>query len=187
MRRVLILGGARSGKSRYGQRLAQEIGGSVLFVATAEALDGEMERRIFEHRRKRPQGWRTLEAPVAVGRRIQPALGDAQVVLVDCVTLLVSNVLGQLCPSENADDAGEALAEAAVHAEVAALVGVMRSSAASFLIVSNEVGSGLVPENRLGRLYRDLLGRANQSLAEAVDEVYLMVAGLPVRVKPPGL
>jgi len=182
-RRVLILGGARSGKSRYAQRLAHEIGGRVLFVATAEALDGEMERRISEHRRRRPAGWRTLEAPLRVGRRIQSALEDAEVVLVDCSTLLVSNVLGERSSSE-AGDIDEALAEAAVDAEIRALLDVVRDSGASFLIVSNEVGSGLVPENRLGRLYRDLLGKANQSLAEAMDEVYLMVAGLPLRLKP---
>ena len=178
-RLLLILGGARSGKSAYAQQLAQELGGSrVLFVATAQAWDEEMTQRIAQHRQERPTAWRTLEAPQNVGPAIAMALDDAAVVLVDCLTLLVSNTILRL--SESPDPVAAA---AAVQAEIAALLQTCQRSAATYIVVSNEVGLGLVPDNPLGRLYRDLLGRANQTLAAQAEAVYFMVAGLPVEVK----
>jgi adenosylcobinamide kinase/adenosylcobinamide-phosphate guanylyltransferase len=175
----MILGGARSGKSAYAQRLAQELGGdTVLFVATAEAWDEDMAQRIARHRQERPTAWRTLETPRQVGQAIACHLYDTTVVLVDCLTLLVSNTL--LHCGESPDPA---TAEAAVQAEVTALVQTCQTTAATCIVVSNEVGLGLVPDNPLGRLYRDLLGRANQVLAARAEAVYFMVAGLPVDVK----
>src|SRR5262249_42091114 len=176
-RLLLILGGARSGKSAYAQQLAQELGGSrVLFVATAQAWDEEMTQRIAQHRQERPTAWRTLEAPQHVGPAIAMALDDGAVVLVDCLTLLVSNTILHL--SESPDPAAAA---AAVQAELTALSQTYQGTAATYIVVSNEVG--LVPDNPLGRLYRDLLGRANQTLAAQAEAVYFMVAGLPVEVK----
>jgi len=172
---TLLLGGARSGKSHYARQLATKLGGKVLFVATGEALDEEMEARIAEHRKDRPQNWRTLEIPTGVGKGIEKQIGDAEVVLIDCLTLLISNLLG--------DKPDYPEAEKRVLAEINELIAVMDKLAASFVIVSNEVGMGLVPETRLGRIYRDLLGKANQLLASRATEVYLMVACLPVRVK----
>ena len=180
---VLILGGARSGKSRFAQRLAQNMGGPVLFVATAMAGDEEMRKRIEEHRRARPAGWGLLEAATGVGARISGVAGEAKVVVLDCLTLLVSNVLGQYC-EETLGSEFAARVEVGLNAEAGELLECIRETDASFVIVSNEVGEGLVPANRQGRLYRDLLGRLNQRLAGAADEVYLMVAGLPVRIKP---
>lgn len=180
---ILITGGARSGKSRYAQELALKLGKSVLFVATAEAGDEEMRRRIEEHRRTRPVDWYTLEVTTNVGSEILKQIGQAQVVIVDCITLLINNLLGH-----HADEASEnidaASFEKAVIGEIGELIDCMNRVDASFIVVTNEVGTGLVPANRLGRLYRDLLGKANQLLAERADEVYLMVAGLPVRIKP---
>ena len=183
-RNILILGGARSGKSRHAQELACSISENTLFVATAEALDAEMTARISKHREERPASWRTLEVSTGVVAGLQRHLNGIEVVLLDCVTLLVSNVLlGQgRGLSESLDvytpDAGDP-----VRQEIESLIGVMRVSKASFIVVSNELGLGLVPENQLARIYRDLLGQANQMLAEAADEVYLMVAGIPLRIK----
>jgi len=178
-RLLLVLGGARSGKSAYAQQVAQELGGSrVLFVATAQAWDEEMAQRIAQHRQERPAAWRTLEAPHHVGQAIALELDDAVVVLVDCLTLLVSNTILRL--SESPDPA---VAAAAVQAELTALSQTCQGTAATYVVVSNEVGLGLVPDNPLGRLYRDLLGRANQTLAAQAEAVYFMVAGLPVEVK----
>lgn len=180
--RTLITGGARSGKSGYAQELALKSPQPVLFVATAEAGDEEMRRRIEAHKEARPEAWRTLEAPLNIGDRIWRETGDFPTVVVDCITLLVNNVL-----MKYAEDDGELnqpqLAEAAVTAEVAALAECMNWSSANFIIVTNEVGLGLVPAIPLSRLYRDVLGQANRLLAEQADEVYLMVAGLPVKIK----
>ena len=178
-RLLLVLGGARSGKSAYAQQLAQELGGArVLFVATAQAWDEEMTQRIAQHRQERPTAWRTLEAPHHVGQAIALELDDAAVVLVDCLTLLVSNTILRL--SESPDPAAAAVA---VQAELTALLQTCQGNTTTYIVVSNEVGLGLVPDNPLGRLYRDLLGRANQTLAAQAEAVYFMVAGLPVEVK----
>lgn len=176
---VLVIGGARSGKSDFACQLARKLGEPVLFVATAAAGDEEMKQRIAEHRKVRPIGWRTLEATTHIGTGIVPNIGDARVVVVDCITLLVSNILGQY-----GEETEAAVIEAAVKSEIDELVAVMKRVNASFVLVTNEVGLGVVPALRIGRLYRDLLGQANQMLAEHCDEVYLMVAGLPVRLKP---
>lgn len=178
-RLLLVLGGARSGKSAYAQQLAQALGGSrVLFVATAQAWDEEMAQRIAQHQQERPTAWRTLETSHHVGQAIARELDDATVVLVDCLTLLVSNTMLRL--SESPDPAAAA---AAVQTEITDLLQTCQENGATYIVVSNEVGLGLVPDNPLGRLYRDLLGRANQTLAAQADAVYFMVAGLPVEVK----
>lgn len=173
---VFILGGARSGKSRHAKELAARLGSRVLYVATAEALDEEMSARIEAHRLSRPAGWRTLEARAGVAQAIAREKADAEVVVLDCLTLLVSNlVVG--------GEAGVEACEKTVVAEVDDLVALMKSSEPHFIVVSNEVGLGLVPPNPLGRLYRDLLGMANQMVARHADEVYLMVAGIPMPLK----
>ncbi|MFC2050489.1 bifunctional adenosylcobinamide kinase/adenosylcobinamide-phosphate guanylyltransferase [Chloroflexota bacterium] len=172
---TLLLGGARSGKSHYAQQLAMELSDKVLFVATGEALDEEMQSRIAEHKKSRPESWRTLEIPTGIGREIERQIGNAEVVLIDCLTLLVSNLL------RGEPDYPEA--EKRVTSEINELIAAMDKLDASFVIVSNEVGMGLVPDSKLGRIYRDLLGKANQLLASQATEVYLMVACLPVRVK----
>jgi adenosylcobinamide kinase/adenosylcobinamide-phosphate guanylyltransferase len=177
-RLTLILGGARSGKSAYAQRLAAERGNDVLYVATAEAGDDEMAARIAAHRAERPAHWRTLEAPRQVGSAIRVVAGDAGVVLIDCLTLLASNVIVPL-----PEPVTVVAAESALNAEVDELLAAYAESEAEWIVISNEVGLGLVPPYPLGRAYRDALGRANQRLAGVADEVLFMVAGLPMRVK----
>ena len=175
---TLVLGGARSGKSAYAQSLARERGGDdVLFVATAQALDDEMRARIEAHRRDRPAAWRTLEAPRRAGEAIAQAEPRA-IMLVDCLTLLVSNAVLALPESAGAQEA-----EKAALAEVEGLLAAYERGTASWIVISNEVGLGLVPPYPVGRAYRDALGRANQRLAAEADEVLLMVAGIPMQVK----
>jgi adenosylcobinamide kinase/adenosylcobinamide-phosphate guanylyltransferase len=172
---ALILGGARSGKSRFAQELARKWGDKVVFVATAEAGDAEMKERIKRHREARPKGWRTLEIATELDKHLASNISDGEVVIIDCLSLFISNLLGEKPDYKKA--------EADILAEIDKLTRRMDELDASFIIVSNEVGMGLVPENRLGRLYRDIAGRANELIADYADEVYLMVAGIPLKVK----
>ena len=172
---ILLLGGARSGKSAFAQELAQKLGGKVLFVATGEPLEDEMRSRIEQHKKARPAHWRTLECPRDIGVKLKEQIHDAEVVIIDCLTLLVANVLG--------DEPDYPAAENQVLEEIEALIACMNSREINFIIVSNELGLGLVPDNRLGRIYRDALGKANQLIARRADDVYFMTAGIPVRIK----
>lgn len=177
-RLTLILGGARSGKSDYAQRLAAESGRPVIYIATATAGDEEMTRRIARHQAARPAHWHTLEAPVNVGQALETALTGGEIVLMDCLTLLVSNLM-----LEEGEGVTEDRLMARVIAELEVLLEVCAAREAPLFIVSNEVGMGLVPPYPTGRVYRDVLGRANQWLAARADQVILMVAGIPLQIK----
>jgi len=186
LKSTLIIGGARSGKSHFAQELGLKSAQPVLFVATAVAGDEEMRQRIEEHRKARPTAWSTLEVTTHIGNQIRQKIGKTQTVIIDCITLLVNNIFSQYCDAcDAADESINApLIEKEVMAEINELVDCINQVKARFIIVSNEVGLGLVPDNRIGRSYRDLLGRANQIVAQCVDEIYLMVAGIPVQIKP---
>ena len=182
LKNTLILGGARSGKSQLAQELALKSSQPVLFVATAEAGDEEMRQRIEEHRKARP-AWRTLEATTHIGSQILQEGGDAQTVIVDCITLLINNIFVQHS-RQTGEEIDATLVEKEFLDEIGELIRCIDQSQVNFIIVTNEVGLGLVPANRMSRMYRDLLGKANQMLAQHADEVYLMVAGLPLQIKP---
>jgi adenosylcobinamide kinase/adenosylcobinamide-phosphate guanylyltransferase len=167
----LVLGGARSGKSRHAVELATGRGGRVAFLATARALDDDMAARIARHRAERPAGWTTLEEPEDVVAACRRAAAAHDLVVVDCVTVWVASLM------ERGDD------DAAVLAAADALVKLIQERLVSMLLVSNEVGEGVHPPTGLGRRFRDLLGLTNQRLASAADRVTLMVAGLPLCVK----
>lgn len=171
---TLILGGVRSGKSSYAQRLATS-GERVLFVATAEAGDQEMKARIEAHQRARPPSWDTLEEPIDLVGALTPLLYRYDTVLLDCLTMWVSNLL--LSGSETASAQGDILSE------VRRLLCLYRNGDASWIVVSNEVGLGVVPSTELGRVYSDELGRVNQLVAAEADDVYFMAAGLPLQIK----
>jgi adenosylcobinamide kinase/adenosylcobinamide-phosphate guanylyltransferase len=179
---ILLLGGARSGKSHYAQEYTRNNAEKVLFVATATAGDEDMKRRIGKHKKDRPASWNTLEAIEQIGKEIESTIFNEDMVIVDCITMLVNNIFSRY--NENQfESLDEGALENQVIVEINGLIECIKKLEVSFVIVSNEVGLGLVPENRMGRLYRDFLGRANQMLAQNADEVYLMVAGIPLRVK----
>jgi adenosylcobinamide kinase/adenosylcobinamide-phosphate guanylyltransferase len=168
---TLVLGGARSGKSRYAQELAAKFR-SVVFLATLRPMDAEMRRKIAHHRRERPSAWKTVEVPLRLAEAIRSESAHADVLLIDCFTLFVFNMMRVA-----------RRAEAHNHKHVRELCEAIRSSSASVIAVSNEVGSGIVPAFRSGRVYRELLGQLNQEVAAIADNVVLMVAGLPVLLK----
>ena len=177
---TLVLGGARSGKSTFAQRLAHARGGQVVFIATAQAGDPEMAARISAHQAERPAGWITLECPTGVagawkGRNLAPDLA-----ILDCLTFLVTNLL--LEAATDIDEPDESRAQALVSAEIETLLQLIQESQCDWILVSNEVGMGLVPPYPLGRLFRDLLGWANQRLAAQAEQVYYLVAGIPVPI-----
>ena len=181
---ILLLGGVRSGKSSAAEKAASRYGRHILYVATAEANDAEMASRIETHRAGRPTAWQTLEVPFGVGPSVLNALENetTDAVILDCVTMLVSNVLLRGVPEESLDRVNEAAAQTRVDKELDGLLDAVRRGGIPWILVSNEVGSGVVPPSALGRVYRDLLGRANQRLAASADSVYLMVAGCPVNL-----
>ena len=180
---ILITGGARAGKSAFAERLAMQ-GERVLFVATAEALDDDMARRIAAHKRSRPQEWDTLEEPrelaSAIRTRLSAAPRDYEAVIVDCLTLWVSNLL--LAHEGESDAEGRVLSAARELLDARA----SDTSNRMWIIVTNEVGLGVVPSSSLGRAYRDALGRVNSLVASRADKVYLMAAGLALELKALG-
>lgn len=184
-RLTLILGGVRSGKSSYALQLARQHGGQVAYIATAQNLDTEMQTRIENHRRERPTEWQTIEIPRHVGHTIQLQPPVADLVLLDCLTMLVSNTILEVSGSQDQPD--ESHATEAVRTEVEDLLAIIRTGQASWIVVSNEVGMGLVPSYPLGRLYRDLLGWANQMLAAQASQFYFMVAGVPLPIHRLGM
>ncbi|CEK14950.1 bifunctional adenosylcobinamide kinase/adenosylcobinamide-phosphate guanylyltransferase [Chthonomonas calidirosea] len=178
---IFVVGGARSGKSRYAQNLAKTLAeqrlGRVLFIATAEVTDEEMAARIAHHRRERPQEWDTIEVPIGAADAILASKGQYDVILLDCITLFLSNLL--LSMQEQPRDQ----IEIRIRQEVERLCAAARASEADVLFVSNEVGLSLHPLTALGRLFQDIAGRANQIIAAAADEVVLMFCGIPLKIK----
>ncbi len=193
---ILVTGGARSGKSTLAERIAGAYGqaarsasdgSGILYVATCEVQDDEMADRVRRHRMRRPAAWRTLEASSDVGARILSAAGSMPPagVLLDCVTLLVSACMARtLSDWETIPPRVADTVEAEVRREIDGLLAAASALSCPVILVTNELGMGLVPEHASGRLFRDVAGRVNQQLAEAANEVYLCVSGIPVRIKP---
>jgi len=165
---VLLLGGARSGKSRLAQARAETLAGELVYLATGQALDTEMTERIARHRADRGPRWRTVESPLDLPGSIARERAANRVLLVDCLTLWLSNLM---------------LGEHDIAAATARLLDSISERAGTVLLVSNEVGLGIVPDNALARRFRDEAGRLNQAVAQAADEVLLVAAGLAIRMK----
>ena len=168
---TLVLGGVRSGKSRFALNLASRTD-SVTFVATARPLDDEMRRKIERHRRERPAEWSTREEPLKLDEAIAESEGASELIIIDCLTLFAANLLE--AHSENQD---------AIGVSIDALCLALKKTNRRVVLVSNEVGSGIVPAYAAGRQFRDMLGEMNQRVAAVADNVVLMVAGLPVWIK----
>jgi adenosylcobinamide kinase/adenosylcobinamide-phosphate guanylyltransferase len=166
-----ITGGARSGKSAFAENLAKGVAGKRAFIATAQALDPEMAVKIEKHRKDRDKVWDTYEEPLAVAELLRKLSNRYQVVLLDCLTLWLSNVIAHA----GGDDV--------VTARSLELVAAIKDFGGSCIIVSNEVGLGIVPDNPLARKFRDFAGMLNQKIARAADEVYFTASGIPVKIK----
>jgi adenosylcobinamide kinase/adenosylcobinamide-phosphate guanylyltransferase len=165
---TLVLGGARSGKSRYAEQLVDRHPGRRTYIATAEVLDAEMAERVKAHRDRRDSDWKTVEAPLELAHALKAETEQGAAVLVDCLTLWLGNLLG---------------AERDVEAEIAGLVEAVGQFGGPVVFVSNEVGLGIVPDNALARRFRDLAGTLHQRLAERADHVVFVAAGLPMKLK----
>lgn len=168
MNTLFVLGGARSGKSRYAQTRAEALDGELVFVATGQAFDEEMAERIARHRDDRGPRWITVEAPIELAAAIRDESREDRVLLIDCLTLWTSNLL---------------LAERDIPAATTELVASIHEAAGPLILVANEVGLGIVPDNALARRFRDEAGRVNQRVAAAVDGVMFVAAGLPLKLK----
>lgn len=168
MGHVLVLGGARSGKTAFAESVTLRTGKSPAYLATAEILDAEMEERVQLHREQRAARFHTIEEPIELGEAIRAAAETHDAILVDCLTLWITNLI---MADRNVADAVDDLIE------------TLASTQASVILVSNEVGLGIVPDNAMARMFRDLAGAAHQRLAEICDEAYFIVAGLPITLK----
>jgi adenosylcobinamide kinase/adenosylcobinamide-phosphate guanylyltransferase len=168
MTRLLVLGGARSGKSRFAQARAEALSGDLIYIATAQALDAEMAERIGRHRQDRGPRWRTVEEPLGLPGAIAAHAAPGTVLLVDCLTLWLSNLL---------------LADHDLDMAYRQLTAAMAQARGPLILVANEVGLGIVPDNALARRFRDAAGRLNQHVAAGADEVVFIAAGLPLRLK----
>ena len=173
---TLITGGARSGKSRFAEELTRSFGPSLCYLATAQPLDGEMDDRIHRHRLRRGAAWETIEEPLMIPQTLARIDGIYHAILLDCVTLWLSNLL----LSCNEHDPG---CEEVVLGHVHRLASTLRGMSTPVVLVTNEVGQGIVPENQLARLYRDIAGQANQILAATCDTVYVAISGIPLKLK----
>ncbi len=173
IKNMLVLGGCRSGKSRFAKQAADNLAmDNKIYLATSVPVDREMKERVERHQDDRGPDWETIEEPVLIHEIIDRTCAQAKVILVDCLTLWTSNLLFQ-----GKDEAG-------VMSAVDLLAGALNRSACPVILVSNEVGYGIVPENNLARQFRDMAGLVNQRVARAVDKVIVSMAGIPVQIKP---
>ena len=175
-RTIFITGGARSGKSRFAEHLAHGFGAPLGYLATAQALDGEMTERIRRHCQRRGDSWQTIEEPLQLRQALVNNDSLHKAILIDCLTLWITTLL--LLD----EDPGEE-AEGRILEEVLLLAEALRGMTTPVIIVSNEVGMGIVPEHRLGRIFRDIAGQANQIMAATADEAWLVASGIPLRLK----
>ncbi|MBI5593815.1 MAG: bifunctional adenosylcobinamide kinase/adenosylcobinamide-phosphate guanylyltransferase [Deltaproteobacteria bacterium] len=178
MNTILVIGGCRSGKSGHALQLADGIGNArKIFLATCIPQDDEMHQRVTRHQAERGAGWTAVETPLFLSEAIRDIGPNADVLLVDCLTLWVSNLM-----MEHADDPDAS--KELLAAQTRLLIESLRAAACPVILVTNEVGAGIVPDNPLARRYRDAVGLVNQRIAACVDQVIWMVAGIPVKIKP---
>jgi adenosylcobinamide kinase/adenosylcobinamide-phosphate guanylyltransferase len=179
--RTLVFGGARSGKSAHAEKLASASGKEVVYIATARAGDGEMALRIAHHRNQRPSGWRTVEEPLALAAALAHWAAPQRLVLVDCLTLWLSNLMFD--GAADYPDVGEITLPPRFHAERAALLAALDNATGDIVLVSNEVGMGIVPYGAISRAFTDEAGRLNQAVAAVCDRAIFVAAGLPLVLK----
>jgi adenosylcobinamide kinase/adenosylcobinamide-phosphate guanylyltransferase len=181
MTRTLVLGGARSGKSTHAERLAVASGKEVVYIATAHAGDGEMATRIRHHRQQRPPGWRTVEEALKLGDALRQWCAPQRVVLVDCLTLWLSNLM--FSSAAEHPEVGDIVLPELFYEQRAQFLDALESAAGDVILVSNEVGMGIVPYGAISRSFTDEAGRLNQAAAAVCDRALFIVAGLPLALK----
>ena len=176
----LVTGGARSGKSSFAEKFAESFGNRIAYIATAQIFDDEMKHRVKLHRERRPDSWKTFESPFNAHETIRKIHG-VDAILFDCVTIYLSNLI---CKFENLDDFEKI--SIAVKKSMEDLISASREfceSGGKIIFVTNEVGSGIVPENQLARIYRDFAGISNQMLAQNSEKIFLVVSGIPIDLR----
>lgn len=181
---ILVTGGARSGKSTFAEDYVKRYGPDILYVATSIACDEEMKMRIKKHRDSRPEWWETIEAYKDLDIYLQNSNAKKDAVILDCITIMITNLLMEkITDWDTMTDVQIEEAESSVRLEIDKLLNVIKTMQIPFIVVTNEVGMGIVPEYPSARVFRDVSGRVNQILARAADEVYLCVSGIPMKVK----
>jgi adenosylcobinamide kinase/adenosylcobinamide-phosphate guanylyltransferase len=181
---VLVTGGARSGKSTYAENYVAQMGSAICYIATAIPFDDGMKERIKLHRAQRPRDWETVEKYEGLSELFMQQQGKYHAYLLDCLTLMVTNLMFKDMPDfDTLVTERLATMESMIYKEVDEMVEAIRESGSSVVMVTNEVGMGIVPENAIARLYRDIAGRVNQRIGHAADEVYLVVCGQALKIK----
>lgn len=181
---ILITGGARSGKSSFAEETARKIGENILYVATSIPIDQEMEARVQRHKEQRPSTWETVEAYKDLELYLHGRMDNKNAILLDCITIMVANLMLEKREDwDNATNIEIAETEELIKTEIEKLLELVKTISIPFIVVTNEAGMGVVPEYASGRAFRDIGGRMNQLLAKAADEVYICIAGIPLRLK----
>lgn len=180
---MLVTGGARSGKSSYAESLLRKMDGDIMYIATAIPFDDEMKDRIKKHKQQRPDTWHTYEGHKELYKVVAEQSCNYVGVLLDCVTILVTNLMFDYMGEKDIEDIDIDSLEKSIYKEFELLVNSIKRSSADVVLVTNELGCGVVPESKLGRVFRDIAGRMNQYLGRNADEVYLSVCGIPTKIK----
>lgn len=180
---ILVTGGARSGKSIFAEKLAKEQGDRVVYLATAAALDGEMKERIKAHKKARPSSWLTLEETIEVVKALREIPPEEEVVLLDCLTLWISNMMLEKAGAQEPSGGRVKSLEDELIREGEGLIQELEKRKQKVIVVTNELGLGVVPEFVLGRIFRDTVGKVNQLVARSADEVYFLISGIPMKIK----
>jgi len=181
---ILVTGGARSGKSSFAEQYARKLGENIIYIATAIPFDEEMKLRVKKHREQRPSHWETVEAYKDLDCALKYKVEGKDGALLDCITVMITNIMmDELRDWDNIKSEDMEHVEMCVNEEIKKLLSLVKSTDITFIVVTNEVGMGIVPEYPSTRLYRDIAGRANQMIAKEADEVYFCVSGIPMKIK----
>lgn len=181
---ILVTGGARSGKSSFAENLVKSFGENVVYIATSIPFDDEMKLRVKKHREQRPSNWETVEAYKNLHKELEGKLVSTSAVMLDCITVMVTNLMFEKCPDfDKISNEDIIQIEDYVRLQIDLLISTAKEADVPFVLVTNELGMGIVPEHKSSRVFRDIAGRTNQELAKAADDVYFCVSGIPMKIK----
>ena len=180
---ILVTGGDRSGKSVFAEELAKKTNGNVLYIATAKAIDEEMKKRITKHKQRRPEHWHTLENYTNLAEQIKYTQNQYDCILLDCITLLLTNLIFEYSNTDDINNIDFEKLEYKLISELKEIAEVCSTAKSQVIIVTGEVGLGIVPMDKLSRYFRDIIGNVNQILAEKADEVYIVISGISMKIK----